>query len=198
MKRIAVLLFGGAEELDVFGPYDVFGNAADVGKEDIEVFYVAEFLAPVECIFGTKIIPHYDFQSCPKTDVLVVPGGDGTRIEQHNDKLLEWVRKTSTECDIVCSVCTGARITLASGFARGKRMTTHWSAIEEIRNSNQDGEVLEGVRFVKDGNYISAAGVSAGIDMALWLVGYYFSPAYSRAVQREMQYEPSPPCRFEV
>ena len=96
------------------------------------------------------------------------------------------------------SVCTGAMLLTAAGPAAGKRVTTHWGFIEQLRKRGEAAEVLEKVRYVRDGNVVSAAGVSAGIDMALWLVGQLYDPATARRVQHMMEYDPAPPYTAEV
>ena len=96
------------------------------------------------------------------------------------------------------SVCTGSLLLTAAGPARGKRVTTHWSFIETLRSRGEAAEVVEQVRFVRDGNIVSAAGVSAGIDMALWLIGQLESPAFARQIQHYIEYYPAPPYTAEV
>ncbi|KIC45900.1 thiamine biosynthesis protein ThiJ [Ruegeria sp. ANG-S4] len=198
MKNIAILIFDGVEELDAVGPYEVFGTAATQKDDVCNVYLVGETMDPVTCILNMKLPPHYTFEDAPKPDILIIPGGPGTRKAQHNEKLIEWVNKTAEGCEMVASVCSGARITLTSGIAKGKRITTHWGVVEELRERGEAAEVLEDVRFVRDGNYISSQGISAGIDMSLWIVGQISDPAYARLVQREIHYDPAPPYAFDV
>jgi transcriptional regulator GlxA family with amidase domain len=129
--------------------------------------------------------------------VLLVPGGQGTRREVSNPNVIEWVRKVGERCQWVTSVCTGALLLHEAGFAKGKRVTTHWAFVEQLR-ARGDVTVLDGPRYVRDGNLVTAAGVSAGIDMALWLVGQLHSPEVARRVQRYIQYDPSPPYAAEA
>jgi transcriptional regulator GlxA family with amidase domain len=98
----------------------------------------------------------------------------------------------------VTSVCTGALLLAAAGPARGRRVTTHWRFVPELRARGEAAEVLENIRYVRDGNVVTAAGVSAGIDMALWLVGQLHAPALARTVQRAMEYDPAPPYAAET
>ena len=111
--------------------------------------------------------------------------------------LLEWLAKTAARCRWVTSVCTGSLLLHAAGPARGKRVTTHWGFIEGLRKRG-DVTVLDDVRYVRNGNLVTAAGVSAGIDMALWLVGQLHDPETARKVQRYIQYAPAPPYTAEV
>ena len=129
----------------------------------------------------------------PPLTVIVVPGGEGTHGVIANPTLLDWIRETAASCRWVTSVCTGARVLLAAGPARGKRVTTYHSAISELRATGEAAEVVDGERWVQDGNLVSAAGVSAGIVMALWLLGQIFDPAFAREIQRVIEYDPAPP-----
>jgi len=136
--------------------------------------------------------------SAPPLDVLLIPGGQGTRREVENEPLLEWIAVVAETAGWVTSVCSGAMLLTAAGPARGRRVTTHWSVIETLRQREEAAEVLEHVRYVRDGNVVTAAGVSAGIDMALWLVGQWEGPAFARGVQKLMEYYPAPPHQAEV
>ncbi len=197
-KQLAILVFDGVEELDAIGPYEVFATAAALRENFLNVYLVGESGDMVTCVNGLTLMPHHRFEDAPVPDVVIVPGGDGTRAEQHNHTVVDWVAGSEVHAELIASVCTGIRITLAAGVASNKRVTTHWSAIEEIRARGEAAEVLDGVRFVKDGDYVSSAGVSAGIDMALWLVGQWADPALARQVQTMIEYTPAPPYAFEV
>jgi transcriptional regulator GlxA family with amidase domain len=202
-QAIGILLFDDAEELDFVGPYEVFTMTNEVfhrtGKSrPFEVLLVAERDAPVTCAKGMQVVPHATLGKCPKLDVLLVPGGMGTRREAENASLLSWIGDTAASCTWITSVCTGALLLTAAGPARGKRVTTHWGFIEQLRARGEAAEVLENVRYVRDGNVVTAAGVSAGIDIALWLTGQIHGPAIARAVQRAMEYDPAPPYAAEV
>ena len=184
-----ILLFDDAEELDWAGPWEVFTMAR---REGDEVVTVAGSLAPVRCAKGLRVLPDHTFADAPALDVLVVPGGAGRRREVDNPVLLDWIRAVAPGCTWVTSVCTGAFLLHAAGLAAGKRVTTHWRSIEELRGL-PDVEVLEEIRHVQDGNLVTAAGVSAGIDMALWVVGQLYGVEHARGTQRAMEYDPAPP-----
>ena len=203
MSRIGILIFDGAEELDFVGPYEVFTMTNEVFQRrgdalPHEILLVAEHDRPVECAKGMRVLPHRTISTCPALDIVLVPGGKGTRREVENHALLAWLRVTAANCSWVTSVCTGALLLTAAGPARGKRVTTHWGFVEALRARNEAAEVLERVRYVRDGNLVTAAGVSAGIDMALWLVGQLHGAEAARAVQRAMEYDPAPPYAAEV
>ena len=223
-----ILLFDDAEELDFAGPWEVFTAAAmletfEAEKESRQtrgeselaataaafeasrdrdrwasrVVSIAESERPQRCAKGMRVVPDHSFANAPALDVVVVPGGQGTRREVGNPALIEWLRKTGAQCRWVTSVCTGALLLHEAGFAKGKRVTTHWSFVEQLRQRG-DVTVLEKVRYVRDGNLVTAAGVSAGIDMALWLVGQIHDPAFARRVQHYIEYHPAPPYAAEV
>lgn len=191
--RIGILIFDGAEELDFVGPYEVLTMAKALKPDTSEVLLIAETLAPVECAKGMRVLPHATTANCGALDVIVVPGGQGTRRELDNKPLLEWIAAKAESARWVTSVCTGALLLTAAGPARGKRVTTHWAFIGTLRERGEAAQVLENYRYVQDGNIVTAAGVSAGIDMALWLVGQLHDIPFARTVQRRMEYEPLPP-----
>ncbi|HEY8947873.1 MAG TPA: DJ-1/PfpI family protein [Rhizomicrobium sp.] len=201
--RTGFLLFNDAEELDFAGPWEVFTMANEVagysgGEKPFETLMIAEKNEPVLCRKGMRVLPDATIDNCGKLDIILIPGGQGTRVEVNNEKLLAWIAKTAPGCTWITSVCTGALLLSAAGPAKGKRVTTHWGYIEQLRARNEAAEVLEKVRYVRDGNVVTAAGVSAGIDMALWLVGQIKSPDFARNVQRFMEYDPAPPYAAAV
>jgi len=190
-----MLIFDDAEELDFVGPWEVFTMAKHVVPDD-RVVTIAATHEPIRAAKGMRIIPDHDFADAPKLDVVLVPGGIGTRREVGNPVLIEWLRKTGAECRWVTSVCTGSLLLHEAGFAEGRRITTHWGFVESLRE--RGANVLENVRYVRDGNLVTAAGVSAGIDMALWLVGQIHGVPVARQVQRAIEYDPAPPYTAEV
>ena len=195
---IGILLFDGAEELDFVGPWEVFAMANEVSKHlgrgpvhDVKL--IAEHDRPVVCGKGMRVLPDLTTAQCTKLDVLLIPGGTGTRREATNRPLLEWIATIARTAKWVTSVCTGALLLTAAGPGKGRRVTTHWAFVETLRGRGEAAEVLDKYRYVRDGNMVTAAGVSAGIDMALWLTGQLHSPDFARAVQRGMEYDPVPP-----
>lgn len=197
MLTTGILIFENAEELDFVGPWEVFTMARHGGREGDRVVTIAERGDPVRCAKGLRVLPDHSFADAPPLDVLLVPGGQGTRAEAKNPVLIEWLRKTAASCQWVTSVCTGALLLHEAGLARGRRVTTHWGFVTQLRERG-DVEVLEKVRYVRDGNLVTSAGVSAGIDMALWLVGQLHGPAHARLTQKLMEYDPAPPYAAEV
>lgn len=191
-----LVMYEGAEELDFIGPWEVFTMGAQANGSDRAVT-IAQRAEPVRCYNGLRVVPDHTFADAPPLDVVLIPGGFGSRAEMENPVLLDWLRAVAPRCRWVTSVCSGALILHAAGLLAGKRATTHWSVIEMLRDCG-DVEVMERVRYVRDGNVVTSAGVSAGIDMALWLVGQIHGPAFARGVQRFMEYDPAPPYAAEV
>ncbi len=203
-KTVGIFIFDGAEELDFVGPYEVFtmsNELADHLETDeprTDVVLISEKGGRVECAKGMTVMAHHSFETAPALDVVLVPGGRGTRKEVLKPQVLDWIGKVARNCEWVTSVCTGAMILTAAGPGAGKRVTTHWSFIDTLEDRGEAAEVLKNIRYVRDGNVVTAAGVSAGIDMALWLLGQMYGPGHARMVQRMMEYDPAPPYAAEV
>lgn len=196
--KIGILIFDDVEELDFVGPWEVFTMGNEMAKlsgkaPPHEVFLVAEREGAIRCAKGMRVMPDTTTAQCSALDVLLVPGGQGTRREVDNKALLDWIASVAKGAAWITSVCTGAMLLTAAGPARGKKVTTHWAFVEALRARGEAAEVLTNTRYVRDGNVVTAAGVSAGIDMALWLVGEWHGPDFARTVQRGMEYDPAPP-----
>ena len=189
-----VLLYPDAEELDFVGPWEVFGMARRDGDR---VVTIAQTHEPVRANLGLHVTPDHTFEDAPPLDVIVVPGGQGSRREVDNPVLVEWLKAAAASCSWITSVCTGLFLLRAAGIATDRRVTTHWASTDRLREAG-GVEVVDDARFVRDGNVVSAAGVSAGIDMSLWVVGQLYEPAHARLVQRMMEYHPAPPYTAEV
>jgi transcriptional regulator GlxA family with amidase domain len=190
--NIAFVLFPDFEELDFVGPYEVFAMAAKYIDTDWHVYSVAE-TSIVRAFHGLRVSADHTFEDAPKPDLICVPGGFGTRPGMDHEPLISYIARTGSEAQYVTSVCTGAMLLHRAGFLEGKRATTHWGAKKELRDLGGDTEVVDEGRWVHDGNVITAAGVSAGIDMALYVVGMLKTPEDARKVQSFMEYQPAPP-----
>ena len=191
---IGVALFDGAEELDWAGPWEVLAAWSQQWSDDgVRVFTLARAADVVTCAKGLRVLPDETWESAPPLDVLVYPGGFGTRAQLQDDAVLDWVRGVSSSGAVVASVCTGSLVLAAAGLLDGKPATTHWGSLELLPTLGTDIEVRPDDRFVDNGNLITAAGVSAGIDMALHLVARLQSPERAREVRRYIQYDPEPP-----
>jgi transcriptional regulator GlxA family with amidase domain len=199
-STIGILVFDGAEELDFAGPWEVFTASSmlreQAGEPPDPVVLVAEQTGPVRCAKGLRVLPDVSFTDHPPLDVVLVPGGQGTRREAENATLLGWLAQVGADARWVTSVCTGSLLLYASGVGKGRRLATHWAF--EDRLAELGADVVRDVRWVRDGDVVSSQGVSAGIDMALWLVGQLHSPAHARGTQRYIQYDPAPPYAADV
>jgi transcriptional regulator GlxA family with amidase domain len=151
----------------------------------------------VTCAKGMRVETDYSFKTCPDLDVILLPGGQGTRAEINNIAMLDFIETQAAHCTWITSVCTGSFLLVAAGPAKGKNVTTHWMAMKELKAIDGVGTVLENVRYVQDGNVVTSAGVSAGIDMALWLVGELYGEGHGTTTQRAMEYDPAPPFKIE-
>jgi transcriptional regulator GlxA family with amidase domain len=197
VTTLGVLLFDGAEELDFVGPWEVFTMAA-LQRDDVQVVALAERSAPIRCAKGLRVLPDHTLADAPDLDLVLVPGGQGTRREVENPVLIEWLRKVEPGVTWMTSVCTGSLLLCEAGFATGRAVTTHWAFVASLRERYPDVRVRDDVRYVRAGRLVTAAGVSAGIDMALWLTGQLWGTDVARNTQRAMQYEPAPPYAAEV
>jgi transcriptional regulator GlxA family with amidase domain len=190
MTSIAILLFEDVEELDFAGPWEVF-RVAQGEDPTFDVYTVAEHLEPVRCANGLRVLADRTLADAGRPDVLVVPGGQGTRTPA--PAIVPWIAEADRTTTWTTSVCTGAFLLAAAGITAGKRVTTYHTEIASLAARGDTGEVLAGERWVHDGKVVTAAGVSAGIDMSLWLLGELRSPEFSRQVRDWIEYDPAPP-----
>ncbi len=197
-QTIGFLLFDNAEELDFVGPFEVFTMLSEAAKKGghearNNVVLISQTGKDIVGAKGMRIGVNHSIDTAPELDVLCIPGGNGTRVEIRNQKLLDWVAQTAAQCTWVTSVCTGSFILAAAGLTEDKNITTHWAATEEFFKLGLKANMHKNVRYVDDGNLVTSAGVSAGIDMALWLTGQMYSIELARLTQRAMEYDPAPP-----
>lgn len=190
--KTGILIYDGAAELDFVGPHEVFSISASIGHPEDQLYTIAKTNDIVVGLGGLKIVPDYNFTTAPSPDILIVPGTEDPAAILKDKEILNWVKKTDEKTSWTTSVCTGSFILLASGVAQGKRLTTHWMGIEPLKQMNLS-TVVENVRYVQDGKILSAAGITAGIDMSLWLIGQVYGKDHSLEVQRILEYRPAPP-----
>ena len=180
MKKInvGILIFDEVEVLDFAGPFEVFSRTRLLkGAESrrsndsapFNPFTVSIDKKSLTATGGLKIIADYTFNNFPKIDILIVPGGYGTRTLLNNEILLKWIKAVSDKANITASVCTGSLLLAKAGLLEGKRATTHWGAIEALKSISKDIQVITERRVVND-EIITSAGVSSGIDMAFMIV----------------------------
>jgi len=193
-KRVGILIFPAVEVLDFCGPYEVFSvtRLSEERRRDetspFEVHLVAQSGEPVVATGGLRVIPDVTLETCPPLDILVVPGGWGTRKEISNQRLLTWISERAKQVETLTSVCTGAMLLGQAGLLDGRRATTHWRSLDRMRQSFPAVTVEDKLHVVEDGHVLTSAGISAGIDMALRVVARYFGDAVGRATARHMEY----------
>ncbi len=189
-RHVAILLFDEVEVLDFAGPFEVFSVCGRRSQlEPFAVSTVSERGQPVRARNGLTITPSHSFASCPPVDILLVPGGFGTRREMRNPIVLEWVVTHGRHCELLLSVCTGALILGSAGLLDGLSATTHHMAFPELRAAAPRAQVEEGARIVDNGRVVLSSGVSAGIDMSLHVVGRLHGDDLARETARYMEYE---------
>ncbi|WP_432548278.1 DJ-1/PfpI family protein [Kineococcus sp. SYSU DK004] len=193
-RTIGVLLFDGVEELDAVGPWEVLAYWTQHHPGDgWAVTTLARGGRPVTCAKGMVITPQHALEDAPALDVLLHPGGAGTRPLLRDEEHLAWVRATAAAASLTTSVCTGSLVHAAAGLLAGRPATTYWGALDLLAELDPSVRVDREARWVDDGDVVTSAGVSAGIDMALHLVRRLAGEERARQVRRGIQYDPEPP-----
>jgi transcriptional regulator GlxA family with amidase domain len=193
-KRVGIVVFPDVEVLDFCGPFEVFSvtrlneQARREEPSPFEVLLVAERASPVVTTGGMKVTPDHTLETCPPLDILVVPGGWGTRKEIKNAGLLAWIKARAGQVETLTSVCTGSMLLGQAGLLDGRHATTHWRSLQWMRDSFPAVTVEDKLHVVEDGNVLTSAGISAGIDMALRVVARYHGETVARNTARNMEY----------
>ncbi len=197
-KTVGILIFDDVEVLDFAGPFEVFSRTRLVAGSDsrrsddsapFDTFTVARTPDVVTAIGGLKVIPHYGWADAPGIDILVVPGGFGTRALLNDEATLAWIRETAARSSQVTSVCTGALLLAKAGLLRGRRATTHWAGLDLLASLDPTIQVQREMRVVSDG-VVTSAGVSAGIDMAFTVVERLCGRAVADETAHYIEYVP--------
>jgi len=193
-KHIGILLFPDVEELDAIGPWEVLSYWSRNFPEDgYTVSCLSRSGGLVQCAKGLVVQAHHSYADAPPLEVLLYPGGQGTRPQLHDDAQLDWVRRQRDDVPLMTSVCTGALVYAAAGLLSGRPATTHWGSLDKLAELDPTIDVRPEARFVDDGDVVTSAGISAGIDMALHLVDRLAGTGRAREVRRGIQYDPAPP-----
>jgi transcriptional regulator GlxA family with amidase domain len=194
MKRhVAILVFDEVEILDFAGPFEVFAVADELHAHSVfHTFTVALAPGSVRARNGLKIVPDFSLETCPPPNVLIVPGGFGTRALLAKPALLEWLRLKARDAEMVASVCTGALVLAKAGLLDGLAATTHHENVDDLRLLAPRTEVRPGVRFVDNGKVCCAAGISAGLDLSLHLVARLMGTTAAEKTAHYMEYERAP------
>jgi transcriptional regulator GlxA family with amidase domain len=191
---IAIFVFPGVEELDFVGPWEVLRSWERMEPDgSVHVFTIASDDVIVECAKGMRVVPDHTWATAPPIDVLVYPGGMGTREQLGDERIRSWVRDVAQRGALMTSVCTGALVYADAGLLDGRPATTHWASLDHMASLGSNVDVRPDDRFVDSGEVITASGVSAGIDMALHLIRRLHSEERARQVRRYIQYDPQPP-----
>ena len=189
-----ILIYDNVEVLDVTGPFEVFSmvrlNEEHRLDEDspFKVILISENLGPVLAMGKLQLTPNVDFDNCPKLDLLVVPGGRGSRKEVNNSKLIDWVAKQSSNTPLTASVCTGSSLLGKAGLLNNRQATTHWKAFDFLRKSAPNAKIMKNVRYTMMEPIFTSAGVASGIDLSLKIVSYYFGIKVGQTTAQYMQY----------
>lgn len=188
-KNVAILIFPEVEVLDFAGPFEVFAVTDELrGYDTFHTFTVAESPGPVRARNGLMVVPDFTLENCPAPHLLIVPGGFGTRALLRKPALLEWVRAKAGHAELVMSVCTGALVLARAGLLDGLRITTHHELLATLAEMTPRATVDPSRRFHDNGRILTAAGISAGIDCSLHVVGRLLGPAAAERTAGYMEY----------
>ena len=195
-RSVGIFVFDNVEVLDFAGPYEVFTTAARVyGKQHLlssitpfEVFTIGKTKEAIHARAGLKIEPDFDFNTHPKIDVLLIPGGVVTEALK-DASVINWIATTAKETQLTASICTGAFLLAKAGLLEGKSATTHWEDINDLRVMFPNLEVKEQMRWVDEGKIVTSAGISAGIDMSLHLVERLIDRDLALSTARQMEFD---------
>jgi transcriptional regulator GlxA family with amidase domain len=191
---VGILIFDKVEVLDVAGPFEVFSATRlnEMRRFDdtspFRIVLIAEILNQVSAIGGLRLTPDVTIDGCPELDLLLVPGGLGTRKEVHNARLVKWISSKASKTRLTASVCTGSSLLGKAGLLDGRNATTHWRAFDFLSSCAPKAHIKKDVQFTLDGPIFTSAGVAAGIDLALTIVSHFFGSEIGRATARHMEY----------
>ena len=192
-----IFIYEQVAELDFVGPLQVFA-ASNQLLGGGRVVTIGQDAAPLRGVGGLRMVPDHGFEDAPKLDVLLLPGtAEINAYALGNDKAIDWVREQYDQVEWMTAVCTGGLILQKAGLLKGRKATTHWMLMDALAR-DPDVTELPDMRYVRDGKVVTSQGISAGIDMALWLVGEIHTPDHARMVRRILQYDPAPPYAAEV
>jgi transcriptional regulator GlxA family with amidase domain len=193
-RRVGILVFPDVEVLDFCGPFEVFSvTRLDEAKRrempgPYQVLLVAETTEPIRASGGLRVLPDYTLADCPPLDLLLVPGGYGTRPLLDHRPLLDWIAERGQQAELLTSVCTGALLLGKAGLLDGRRATTHWRSLDRMQAMFPSVTVVRDEHVIEDGRLFSSAGISAGIDLALRVVAQHHGEDVARATARHMEY----------
>lgn len=190
-RKLAILIFDEVEVLDFCGPFEVFAVTRDAATQaaHFEVFTVAETARPILARNGLSVNPTYTFENCPTPDMILIPGGVGTRPLMHHAPVLDWIKTQAESAELVLSVCTGALLLAQCGLLNGLSATTYHTAFDTLAEAEPTVTLCRGVRYVDNGKVVTSAGISAGIDMSLYVVERLHGKQTAQNTAAHMEYE---------
>ncbi|MFC6463538.1 DJ-1/PfpI family protein [Marinilactibacillus sp. GCM10026970] len=191
-KIVGILLFNEVEVLDFAGPFEVFSVTENPSKKDkpFKVVTISQDGQMIKARNGLHVLPDFNFGNHPKLDILVVPGGYGAReLEIHNQDLHQWIKEQDQTTEYTTSVCTGAFLLAKAGLLEGKTVTTHFSALDRLAESFPSLNVKRNTKFVDEGHILTSAGISAGIELSLYLVGKILGASTAKETAKQMEYD---------
>ncbi|HYE72900.1 MAG TPA: DJ-1/PfpI family protein [Blastocatellia bacterium] len=189
-RNVAIFIFDDVEVLDFCGPFEVFSVT---GKRDdltpFNVYLVAEEKRPIIGRNNFSVNPHFTFSDCPAPDILLIPGGFGTRREMNNLSAIEWIKSLAPQAELILSVCTGTLLLAKAGLLENLKATTHFRSLDLLAQIAPQTTVLGNQRFVDNGRIITSAGISAGIDMSLHVVARLLGQDHAEETAKQMEYD---------
>jgi len=187
--QLGILIFDDVEVLDFCGPIEVFGAANDVTNPDpFNIHIIAEEMRIINARKNLNVMPTHSIDNCPKLDILLVPGGEGTRPILKRNRLLQWINNQYASLDYLLSVCTGSIVLGKAGLLNNIEATTHHTCFDELKNVSPSTKVITNQRYVESGNIVTSAGISAGMDMSLFMVEKLLGKEITQEAIREMEY----------
>ncbi len=199
MKNIAIFIFDDMEVLDFAGPFEVFNVTGEVNDPaPFRVYTVARTAEPVKARGKLTIVPHYTLDTMPKPDMLLIPGGLGTRPLVHDSELITWIGEQYQQVERLLSVCTGSLLLAKAGLLDGLSATTHHGALDRLRQLAPTATVRDDLRYVDNGSIVTSGGISAGIDMALHIVQQTAGDTVLQNTLKEMEYDWQPQAGSQV
>lgn len=190
--NVGILLFNEVEVLDFAGPFEVFSIATFLGSSDkaFAVHVISQTGELVKARNGLMVKPGYNIENAPELDILIIPGGYGAEeIEINNEQIINWIKAQETKVKLLASVCTGAFLLAKAGLLDNKKATTHWMDIARLIKEYPRINVQQGVKYVDEGRIITAAGISAGLDMSFHIVKRFIGAEAARAAAKRMEYD---------
>ncbi|MGG4443040.1 DJ-1/PfpI family protein [Brevibacillus fortis] len=190
--RVGIFIFDDVEVLDFAGPLEVFSvtSMENDSHTPFLVKTVSEKGNMIQTLNGLKVQPDYSFDNMPVFDILIIPGGVGARErEVHNEQVINWIREQMQQVELMASVCTGAFLLAKAGLLTGKKATTHWASLERLEKEFPEVIVQKGVKFIDEGNIVTSAGISAGINMSFHIIKRLVGAEVAEQTAKTMEYD---------